>query len=131
MTTKPSPAQGAKVIATGVALVSTIGLVTTYTIAQQAKLVALASQTTIPEIATTIPVAPTYPAPATPKKKVATTTTAPVETIPGSPETTTTQAPVKTTIAQAPVYVAPVATNPPPTVPPAPATTAPKTSSSK
>lgn len=146
------PARSARILSTGIALTSTLGLSAAYTLAAQAKALSnvglsdpsvAADPTLVPagDIAQVPAVAPTVPASATPvisqstgksggKQQIATspTGTAPTQSgvvAPQDASSTVVQVTVPT-VAPAPVAAAPVAPAPAPVV-----TVAPKTSSSK
>jgi hypothetical protein len=152
------PAQGARIIATGLAVSSTLGMTTTYAIRAQIKYIesvtsANAALVAAP-VATEVPVAPSAPSAAAPvarnrgkqvvqpqSAQIYPSTQVTVGTdVPQTPVTapqgapSTVQAPVAPSqpVATNPPAVTnpPVATNPPVVVVPVP-TTAPKTSSSK
>ena len=140
-----TPAHNAKILSTGIAIASTLGISTAYAIQANAQILEKiqAAQTTIPTdpalVATTQAIAPTSPSSATPikgKNKNGTTTTQPIAgiapvttdgttTSTGAPAISTNAPAGNTPAVQAPVAQAP-ATNAPPTNPPAtnpPATT--------
>lgn len=156
---KITPAHNAKILSTGIAIASTLGISTAYAIQANAQILEKiqAAQTTVQSdpalVATTEVIAPSIPGAATPvtrKTKSGTTTTqvtvgiAPATTDAATTSTgapaVSTNTPITNAPSAAPVATnspitnapptAPVITNPPATIAPTP-TTAPKTSASK
>lgn len=125
MTIKKQVALNAKIMTTGIAVASTVGIYSSYVLAARQPVVITTVETVVPEttvLANTPAVAPSSPKPAVkitqPTQAIDVALSVPAET------TVTSAVPVATAPAVA-TPVAPIATTP------APTTTAPKTSSSK